>query len=256
MALQIEEIFPYELQQEARTLLELQLLSLLEQRNRDQALLKFMSAYARYNANFPGAICALVAAITNFPGLEDPTEPLEILQDRRHQMASYVFEAARDEFAGATHRGLAQQTIRGMLEFFGPGAANVALQTPWLDSISRFIRSSYEPTSQSKKALFQALGFHLASEYYASFEFSILDFFLDEYFPELRKHLVAQGAYGWIAAHSCFGDDVELAHYQAAVKGIECAERYLPTLDWVEQLRIGADKFGEQWRLFVKWAGR
>jgi hypothetical protein len=205
------------------------------------ALLRVLGRYIHFNSVFGSGVANLAGGIGSRQDLfRDPAEPCALLADRSAEVASRVFFAAIDEFGDhsprcpATHRTIAQITLRGLSSYFGdlseldrPGFINSAT----LDAISR-VRQGYGlcgPVTDDR--LVSGIGFHAASETLADGEFCCLDRVLRSRFPEvvswLQSHTVDMDgrsvpAYLWIHLHTF----AEAEHAGAASSGVEKCLRY------------------------------
>jgi hypothetical protein len=196
----------------------------------------------------------------------DPEEPVEALSDRSVFVASYFFDAARDEFDDRdtkhrdTHRCLAQALLGGVILFAqekggdaeraklgSPEAVNALLADPiWLSTLNDQVRQGYGGASADDLPnIFRCFGYHLGSEVLADQEFSLMDEALRNHqdglvgFLENTKVRIADqdhGAYSWLRIHSGHGGGAEADHFNWAVRGVHLGFRYVPT-QLHEQLR-------------------
>lgn len=222
----------------------------------DEALLRFLGRYISWNGHFGSGVSYLAAKIgRSKPLFLDPEERLEAAADRSTHVASYFFDAARDEFDdGATpyrdtHRTLAQATLKGTVAYLGisEARANEMLRDPaWLRRLNERVHQGYGlGTPDAYGPIFRAMGFHLGSEILADEEFSLLDGDLRERRPDLVKQLLqmrvevaGQGhpAYYWIGVHSGLGGGVEMDHFEWAVGGVRSGLSLIPA-DLREEMR-------------------
>lgn len=216
------------------------------------AALRFFGRYASWNGFFGSGVATLSGKLGRARRMFiDRDEPILALADRSVFVASFVFDAARDEFDDHetvyrdTHRDLAQAMISGLIHYrrtldaaaCGVDALNQLLhEPPWLDELNRRVATGYGAFQPDvPAALFRALGYHLGSELLADCEFSIIDRRLRELVPAMvaflqqhRERIGAQDhcAYQWIDIHSGGGGAVEAEHFASATEGANLALRY------------------------------
>lgn len=222
-----------------------------------EGLLRFLVRYASWNGFFGSGVASLAGKIGRSRGLfRDADEPLVALADRSVLVASFIFDAARDEFDDSatahrdTHRDLAQATLRGLIHYgreqFGTGAAmltddtlNQRLADPaWLQALGARVAQGYGAFTQDlRETIFTSIGYHLGSELLADREFSLIDTALRETASELVEYLLTHQervgdqthvAYQWIAIHSGGGGAVEEDHFRLALEGVNFAFRCVP----------------------------
>lgn len=249
----------------------------------------FIVAYAGWNGRFANGVAALASFIGEQKNLFKDNNVPAIVADRSNYIASFVFDAARDEYDDHiqehrdTHRCLGQATIMGAAEFF-----NVDLKTlvepQWLHSFSNSVLAGYTGTSvlQDSNALtnllpgelrhriFQGIGYHLGSELLADREFSIVDSYWREQKPDLVHHLLHYKAtfaggphrgYAWIGIHSGANDGggVEDEHFRYALQGVNEALHFIPVHlndECVLALRQGFLRFAHEHEHFFQRAGQ
>lgn len=248
-----------------------------------EKLLYFLSRYARWNGFFGSGVAALAGKIGRSRGLfRDADEPLVALADRSVLVASYIFDAARDEFDDRatdyrdTHRDLAQATLRGLIRYarerasgdagaaFTVDALNQRMADPaWLQALSLRVAQGYGAFSQDlRETIFTSVGYHLGSELLADREFSLIDTALRECVPEVVRYLNQQReaiggqdhpAYQWIAIHSGGGGAVEADHFRLALEGVDFAFRCVPPVlhdELRRHLHYGFQNFASDHRQF------
>jgi len=231
------------------------------------ALVRFLGRYTAWNALFGAGVAALAGNIARSPALFlDPAAPFKAVADRSVYVASFFFDAARDEFDDRdtrhrdTHRCLAQATVSGTVEFFlrrgvlkDVGLVEVLLAEPlWLAALRERVGIGYGIFPDGRPfALFRAMGYHLGSELLADREFSLLDQTLRATQPALvgflNDHEVdiagqVHNAYRWIRVHSGHGGRAEADHFRWAVHGVEEAFRFIDPgrhADLRHQLHLG-----------------
>ena len=215
--------------------------------------IRFFGNYTSWNGFFGSGVAALAGKIGRCKRLFlDPHEPVEAIADRSVYVASFFFDAARDEFDDRetvhrdTHRCLAQATIRGLLDYeakhgtvLQPSAVNVLLaESLALKALNNRVALGYGVgTPDDLLSIFGSIGYHLGSELLADREFSIIDSMLRAAAPELVAYLQASKvriagqehqAYQWVAIHSGHGGGAEADHFQWATQGARLALRFVP----------------------------
>lgn len=216
------------------------------------AALRFITHYASWNGYFGAGVATLAGKIARSRALFlDPGEPVVALADRSVFVASFFFDAARDEFDDGstghrdTHRCLAQAMVAGVLDFArgqglidGVDRVNALLAPPdWLVEVEERVAEGYGARSADDAgAIFSAMGYHLGSEVLADAEFSVIDHALSEKMPALVKHLKAfkyviggqaHNGWHWLRTHSGHGGAVEEHHFEWAVEGVRRGFGYL-----------------------------
>ncbi len=217
------------------------------------SLVRFLGRYASWNGLFGSGVALLSGKIGRSRCLFlDPEEPIAMLADRSVLVASFFFDAARDEFDDRetphrdTHRCLAQAMLKGAIEYVQgerPELGDLSFVNAlladrlWLQALEGRVKTGYGAASpDDPAAIFRSMGYHLGSEVLADQEFSIIDAVLKERCPALvaylrsarmeiagRSHL----AYRWIDIHSGHGGGVEADHFAWATRGAHLAFRYV-----------------------------
>jgi hypothetical protein len=216
-------------------------------------LLRFFGRYASWNGFFGSGVATLAGKIGRSRGLfHDRDEHIDALADRSVLVASYIFDAARDEFDDRgteyrdTHRDLAQAMISGLIHC-ARGAAPVSdnahvnelmAEPTWLRMLNTRVAQGYGAfTADYRENIFSSIGYHLGSELLADQEFTIIDEALRARAPDavtfLQQHRekVANqdhNAYRWISIHSSHGNAVEEDHFKLALEGVNLAFRFVP----------------------------
>ena len=217
--------------------------------------MRFFGRYTSWNGFFGSGVASLSGKIGRARRIFlDAAQPVQLLADRSVYVASFFFDAARDEFDDRdtvhrdTHRCLAQSTLKGMLDyavaqghavFADPVAMNEFFVDPeWLKALNGHVAQGYgSATPDDQAALFHSMGYHLGSELLADQEFSLLDAGLREKAPGMVAALKANKvniagqehvAYQWLAIHSGHGGGAEADHFKWAVRGVELALRFTP----------------------------
>ncbi len=207
-----------------------------------EALLRFLGRYISWNGHFGSGVADLVAKIGRGRHLfADRDESILACADRSVHVASFFFDAARDEFDDSatphrdSHRTLAQATVRGVAEYYGlVDQANEILEEPaWLLQVNQRVHEGYGAgTPEDAESIFEAMGFHLGSEILADEEFTLIDTTLRARRPELVDRLLSHRveiadelhpAYYWIGIHSALGGGVEMDHFEWAITGVRKA---------------------------------
>src|SRR5687767_1955919 len=87
-------------------------------------LFVLLARYGSWNAMFGAGVTALAAKIVRSQAFVDPKERIRVIADRSVLVASYFFDAARDEFDDRatlhrdTHRCLCQAFLKAMFWYF------------------------------------------------------------------------------------------------------------------------------------------
>ncbi len=218
-----------------------------------ERLFTFLYHYTTWNATFGSGVAALAGKLGRCRQIfRDPDESSSFLADRSVQIASYVFDAARDEFGDpntarrATHRCLAQATLQATFRFFF--ARNVPLEASgcfteptWLRDLVASVSTGYGTRlPDDAPHVARSLGYHVGSEILADREFTIIDRQLRAKQPELVAYLNASppttdglNAYLWIRLHSSHtgGAGVEADHFEAALRAVRLALHTVPTAE-------------------------
>jgi hypothetical protein len=218
------------------------------------ARVRFLGRYTSWNGYFGSGVASLAGKIGRSRGMFlDPQQPIDAVADRSVLVASYFFDAARDEFDDHdtvhrdTHRCLAQATLMGVIAFSAQQEAQLSntehlnkLLTPpiWLKGLHERVAMGYGARSpDDKPSIFRAVGYHLGSEVLADQEFSVIDQEMRQQFPTLTRYLETtdvliadqkHNAYQWLRLHSGHGGGAEADHFDWAVQGVERAFRYMP----------------------------
>jgi hypothetical protein len=226
------------------------------------ALVRLLGRYIQWNSGFGPGVATLAGKIGRQHDLfVDADEPIAALADRSVHVASFVFDAARDEFDDSatrhrdTHRSLGQAVIKGLLAQLQVDPA-VLDRPAWLVGLEERTQRGYGyATPDDLRHIGLGLGFHLGSEILADEEFSLIDQTLRAQRPELVQALLRMRvtvadhdhpAYYWIGIHSGHGGSVEAEHFAWAVKGVGEAFRYTPPADHEalrEAILAGFDAF-------------
>ncbi|MEQ9502765.1 MAG: hypothetical protein RIT81_38200 [Deltaproteobacteria bacterium] len=225
---------------------------------------RVLANYTSWNGFFGAGVAALAGKIGRSRRMFlDPDQPIRAVADRSVLVASYFFDAARDEFDDSTtqqrdtHRCLAQAFIAGLIKY-GAEAEGVApladveqvnallVEPEWLKSLNDQVAYGYGARgNDTALAVFRAMGYHLGSEVLADVEFSVLDEKLTAKEPALTAYLknteleVAgekHVPYAWLEVHSGHGGGAEADHFEWAARGVERAFDYTPK-DQHEELR-------------------
>jgi hypothetical protein len=222
-----------------------------------RSLLDFMRDYGSWNGCFANGVSALASLIgsqrQHFAEAGFP----RAVADRSNFVASYFFEAARDEYddhinpARDTHRCMAQAGLLRLCEFFAlpdqlldveDGAALQALNEAVLQNYTGQPLSAQGALARA----FFGIGYHLGSELLADGEFSLIDETLRRDWPELvhslmRSTVTLAGGehrcYAWVGVHSGHGGGVEADHFDRALEGLSMALRFLQPADFAPQAR-------------------
>lgn len=220
-----------------------------------EQLITFIARYTTWNALFGSGVASLAGKIGRSRGVFlSPHRSIAAVADRSVYVASFFFDAARDEFDDRatlhrdTHRCLAQSALQGIIDYYRKDGLlrddddhiNRLVAEPfWLKALNERVGIGYGASSSDQvAALFRSMGYHLGSELLADQEFSVIDETLNREMPDLtdflKSHSVeiagqAHRAYYWIEIHSGHGGAAEADHFNWAVKGVNKAFHYGPT---------------------------
>ena len=214
-------------------------------------LLRFFARYTSWNGFFGSGVASLSGKIGRSRAVfVDQAAALTLLGDRSVFVASFFFDAARDEFDDRdtvhrdTHRCLAQATLSGILRFARKNdyvadvdEINGYLREPgWLQKLNRKVAEGYGNGSEdTRESIMAAIGYHLGSEILADREFSLIDEYmrneqkaLTAYMKKTRINIAGQGhvAYQWLQIHSGHGGAAETDHFNWATQGAKLAFGY------------------------------
>jgi hypothetical protein len=245
-------------------------------------LLTFMRDYAAWNSYFAAGVTQLV---TNIAGSQDifmeQGQPYA-LADRSSYIASFFFDAARDEYDDHInrqrdpHRSLAQAMLSAMSGRVHDGADILDQREPdWVQSLIEVVVASYNggqwkngygPDAAVAK-VFYGIGYHLGSEMLADQEFTIIDRFIREEMTPLFQYLrgtevhfadADHRAYSWIGVHSSLGGAAEADHFAWALEGVNKALQFLPNQELqyvaVRTLQQGFSAFNADHERFFRTA--
>lgn len=229
--------------------------SALEQAGREGAvgLMRFFARYTSWNGFFGSGVASLAGKIGRSRAMfVDPACAETLLGDRSVFVASFFFDAARDEFDDRdtvhrdTHRCLAQATLGGILRFArkagyadGPAAVNRYLREPaWLHTLNRKVAEGYgNGSDDTPETIMAAIGYHLGSELLADREFSLIDQYmrreqkaLTAFLKKAKMDIAGQdhACYQWLNIHSGHGGAAEADHFEWATKGAKLAFGFSP----------------------------
>jgi hypothetical protein len=227
------------------------------------ALLRFFVHYASWNGHFANGVAALASLLGNGREMFREAGLPRAVSDRSNYIASYFFDAARDEYddhinpARDSHRCMAQASLLAMAAYFQLGHALLDAPEPAeLLAVNDGVMSGY--TGQPGRAqgevaqVFWAIGYHLGSELLADQEFSIIDTQLRNAWPALVQHLMrttvdlaggTHRCYAWVGVHSGHGGGVEAEHFDYALDGARAALRYLAPAHHAAAQQALADGF-------------
>jgi hypothetical protein len=207
-----------------------------------EALMQFMIEYASWNGAFANGVTKLAGLIGSLrKHFMEPGYPVQ-LADRSNLVASYVFDAARDEYDDSIntgrdpHRSLAQATLSTMATYLHMEHLLNEPDSYWLTGLNTQVLMGYGGHSDTIEAAFLGLGYHLGSELLADCEFSLIDRHMRSKFDALTQHMMRQTVeiggvkhrgYAWIGIHSGHGGGVEAEHFAAAVEGVNAALSYI-----------------------------
>lgn len=248
-------------------------------------LLSLSTRYTSWNALFGSGVATLAGKIGRNTGLfiEEGFQPA-VMADRSVLVASYFFDAARDEFDDRdtehrdTHRCLAQAYLLGIMRYAreiakdgrfddAPFLKALTHEPIWLHSLRDRVAVGYGAGSaDTRAAIFRAMGYHLGSELLADAEFSTIDETLRSTHPDLVEFLAkteitiadqAHNTYHWLRIHSGHGGGAEADHFDWAIRGVDVAFRYIPAEDRApmkRELELGYQDFARDHRTFFEYA--
>ena len=143
-------------------------------------LLRFFARYTSWNGFFGSGVASLSGKIGRSRTMfVDQSVPERLLNDRSVFIASFFFDAARDEFDDRdteyrdTHRCLAQATLAGILRYArqqGYTATTTELnkllnEPAWLKTLNAKVAQGYGNGSEDNRdAIMAAIGYHLAQK--------------------------------------------------------------------------------------------
>lgn len=241
-------------------------------------LLRFFARYTSWNGFFGSGVATLSGKIGRSRAVfVDPTVPEQLLSDRSVFVASFFFDAARDEFDDRdtahrdTHRCLAQATLGGILRYarnqgYDPTTKelNKYLAEPaWLKKLNVKVAQGYgNGSDDSRDAIMTAIGYHLGSEILADREFSLIDESmrkeqkaLTQFLKKTKQEIAGQKhvCYQWLQIHSGHGGGAEADHFAWATKGAELAFQYSPKKEHAKMrasLNLGFQSFAKDHKTF------
>ncbi len=234
-------------------------------------LVAFLRDYSSWNGSFANGVAGLVHRIGQERSLFREAGYPRAVADRSNLVASYFFDAIRDEYddhvnpGRDTHRCMAQAQLIRTAELLGvAGDALDVEDSEQLDAINSWVAAGYmdaggESQCTAERAAFFGMGYHLGSEVLADTEFSVLDEYMRAKWPDLvqslmRSTMVLGGAthrcYAWVGVHSGHGAAVEADHFDKALEGVATAMRYLHPGSQ-EQLDAARASVAEGFRLFA-----
>jgi hypothetical protein len=184
-----------------------------------------MAQYVQFNSVFGAGVAGLAGQIAARQNIfRDRSESIPVLADRSCDVAAEIYFAAIDEFARKkTHRAMARETLKKVVEFFKLTPAEARLYCSSSGETSAAVRAvthGYCLNRETSEAdLLLGIGFHIGSELLADQEFNILDRYLKQEHPTLVTFLQEARAYSWVAVHTT----VEAEHRDAAIESANSA---------------------------------
>ncbi len=189
--------------------------------------------FVEYSRPFPVFILQLAARLANSPCLlYDRHEPIGELRDRSHEVASYILQAAIDEFGvpgdpnRPTHRQLAQQFLRHVVASYPGHQLLLGNDNPCKAAIVEIVAAcsaGYGGSKYSfelKKDALSALAFHAMSETLAGQEFLALRESIEKR-PKLLSHLQKQKIWHFVTMHCSVEEDHAANAYKALERTVE-----------------------------------
>lgn len=135
-----------------------------------KSYLQFLVDYAEFNYVFAGCVSGLAGRFHVSPSVEN----CPVLHKVSHLVAQHVFEAAVDEYKGVTHKAMANTMVKHVCRWFDQ--TDTPKPSPMLKRVLREVREGYGIINECTfSELSFNLGFHIASEQLASFEFTYLN---------------------------------------------------------------------------------
>jgi len=160
--------------------------------------LNFFADYVEFNYVFAGCVSSLAGKFHVSPSIED----CPVLKKVSHLVAKNVFEAAIDEYKDITHKSMSRIMMDQINEFYG---VNSDVKSAGLRNVLKNVRDGYGMASDIRfDSLAMNLGFHIASEQLASFEFSYLDKKIQKDHSELYSFLNRRNPFRswiWVEIH-------------------------------------------------------
>ncbi len=228
-----------------------------------EQLTRFFVRYASWNGCFANGVSALVSLVGSQHDMFREPGFARAVADRSNYIASYIFDAARDEYNDHinpirdTHRCMAQASLICMSQYFGLGEKVLdEVEPPVLQRLNQAVLPGYtgqrSATGDTLQQVFGGLGYHLGSELLADSEFSMIDHFLRTHHNELVQHLMrstvalaggSHRCYAWVGVHSGHGGGVEAEHFEYALKGARAAMTYLAPEQHTQALSALAQGF-------------
>jgi hypothetical protein len=210
-------------------------------------LVRFMARYGSWNGRFASGVASLAGTIGNCRDLFREQGYPKAVADRSNYIASFVFDAAIDEFDDHispirdTHRCMAQAELICMNDYYGLDSVILDEDEPASlrllnEAVGRGYAGHAGALLGALGCVFAGMGYHLGSELLADREFSLLDEHLRSTQNDLVQFLmretvqVAGGkhrCYAWIGVHSGHGGGVEADHFDHAVQGVRAALKFL-----------------------------
>lgn len=217
--------------------------ALAQVRGSETKLLKMMRSYAAWNSYFAAGVTQLVSNVAGSVDLFMEQGQPYALADRSAYVASFIFDAARDEYddhisrGRDPHRSLAQAMLSSMADRLASGHDILdQKEEHWLlhNMAGEYgVVAMYGGGDHFTElgAIFFGIGFHLGSELLADQEFSIIDEFFRNDMTDVFKHLRSSSvhlaeedhrAYAWIGVHSgaAEGGGAEADHFAWALEGV------------------------------------
>ncbi len=187
-------------------------------------IMQFLREYAEFNYVFAGCVSTLAGKFQISPS--DYKHP--VLDKVSHLVAKNVFEAAIDEFDGKKpHKELANYMLDHAGDYFGEDWKGETHMSGILESVKDGYGIGHK---NNLNILARNLGFHIASEQLASFEFQYLsDKIRVEYgnFYEYMNEPVESESlppFGWITIHGTVEEEHADFAYKAADILLDAAE--------------------------------
>ena len=207
--------------------------------------LQFFSDYVEFNYVFAGCVASLSGKFHISPSIER----CPVLHNTSHFVAQNIFEAAIDEYKGITHKEMSLFLMDNINKFFNVSSCE---PTDSLKGILSDVTKGYgvdrgEVSGSLFDELAVNLGFHIASEKLASYEFSYLDTKTYAEHKDLHEYLnsaARRKPWSWVEIHG----EVEEEHADFAFKASDLILHELrgnARIKFLDNVKKGFNKFVE-----------
>lgn len=246
-------------------------------RNKRRAYI-FMHGLVQFNRFAASSVMILSGHITQSQGLfRDPNATVPLESDRAFEVARGVYQASCDEILGThgngiTHRTAALALLKSVGDYAGLSDAErriLSLIPYRLQTINKEMVHDYCGKAGDIRALMIAIGYHVASEFLADREFSIIERIVRregknrgfDGFLQRERGLNFYGTridriWGWVSDHgSAEASGVEQDHFRHALNAANMAVAYgksrdIPAEQLLEWIHQGIRRFADLEQLF------